>query len=34
MLPLFSYILRCCLPGLIPTFGRTGGLFLTCGANP
>jgi len=29
MRPLFSYILRCCLPGLIPTFARTGGLFLT-----
>ena len=34
MLPLFSYILRCCLPGLIPTFARTGGLFFTCGASP
>jgi hypothetical protein len=29
MLPLFSYILRCCLPGLILTSARTGGLFLT-----
>ena len=29
MRPFFNYILCCCLPGLIATFGRTGGLFLS-----